>query len=414
MQNDDVGKPGHKRAGELFHPILEETRARLLTSDADASSGSLAGESDNPEGGPAELSDGLVLLVAALAESDSRDPREVLERLRDAAAKSVGLTDLIAEAVAAGDSGDFLGMIRRMNFIRLDAKLDKVIWPSLRRPRRPDVVTYRVRIDLRGAKPPLWRRLELASDLFLNKVNKIIQIAFDWTDTHLHHFASGPGPYGAGTEAYLCPYEVKEGKAGVPEHEVRLDEVLTGVGKTILCVRLRRQLGTRHQARSHPSPGRFSIASGMYRRAPPGPSRGLRRRDRLRRDYRGYRFIAYSLRRRGNQRDADLTQPWRYPLKGIGRYECARSMLRRPPLGRLVRDDVLAGAAYARSTQRHPPVGMCGRRRSCGASGMRIATPPSNRDEGLAPRRSVYAQVAGLDLQGSGGTCRLLALGASC
>src|SRR6266480_620860 len=36
--------------------------------------------------------------------------------------------------------------------------------PSRRRPRRPDVVTYRARIDLKGTRPPLWRRLELASD----------------------------------------------------------------------------------------------------------------------------------------------------------------------------------------------------------------------------------------------------------
>jgi len=34
--------------------------------------------------------------------------------------------------------------------------------PSRRRPRRPDVVTYRVRIDLKGTRPPLWRRLEAA------------------------------------------------------------------------------------------------------------------------------------------------------------------------------------------------------------------------------------------------------------
>jgi hypothetical protein len=39
--------------------------------------------------------------------------------------------------------------------------------PSRRRPRRLDVVTYRVRIDLKGTRPPLWRRLEVASDLFL-------------------------------------------------------------------------------------------------------------------------------------------------------------------------------------------------------------------------------------------------------
>src|SRR5262245_30733948 len=50
--------------------------------------------------------------------------------------------------------------------------------PSRRRPRRTDVVTYRARIDLKGTRPPLWRRLELASDLFLDQVHEIIQVAF--------------------------------------------------------------------------------------------------------------------------------------------------------------------------------------------------------------------------------------------
>lgn len=36
---------------------------------------------------------------------------------------------------------------------------------SQRRSRRDDVVTYQVRVDFAGTKPPLWRRLELASDL---------------------------------------------------------------------------------------------------------------------------------------------------------------------------------------------------------------------------------------------------------
>ncbi len=102
--------------------------------------------------------------------------------------------------------------------------------PSRRRPRRAEVVTYRIRIDLRGTKPPLWRRLELASDLFLDQVHEIIQVAFGWTGGHLHQFGSGPGPYDPGTEHYLCPFQVAEREAGIPEEDVRLDEVLVDAG----------------------------------------------------------------------------------------------------------------------------------------------------------------------------------------
>ena len=104
---------------------------------------------------------------------------------------------------------------------------------SRRRPRRPDLVRYRVRVDLSGAKPPLWRRLELASGLFLDEVHEILQVAFGWTDSHLHQFGSGSRYHGPETEHYLCPYQVEEGEPGVPEEEVRLDEVLADPGDTL-------------------------------------------------------------------------------------------------------------------------------------------------------------------------------------
>ncbi|MBS4729748.1 plasmid pRiA4b ORF-3 family protein [Mycobacterium sp. SM1] len=103
--------------------------------------------------------------------------------------------------------------------------------PSCRRPRRGEPVTLRVRVDLVGTTPPVWRRLELASDLFLDEVHEIIQAAFGWTDSHLHQFGCGPHYYSRETEYYLCPFSVADGDAeGVPEEEVRLDEVLVDVG----------------------------------------------------------------------------------------------------------------------------------------------------------------------------------------
>jgi Plasmid pRiA4b ORF-3-like protein len=102
--------------------------------------------------------------------------------------------------------------------------------PSRRRPRRSEVVMYRVRIDLNGTRPPLWRRLELASDLYLDQVHEVIQVAFGWTDSHLHQFGSGPRHYGPETEHYFCPFQVEDGERGIPEEDVRLDEVLADVG----------------------------------------------------------------------------------------------------------------------------------------------------------------------------------------
>jgi Plasmid pRiA4b ORF-3-like protein len=79
----------------------------------------------------------------------------------------------------------------------------------------------------------LWRRLELASGLFLDEVHEILQVAFGWTGSHMHQFSSGPRYHGPGTEYYLCPCQVAEGESGAPEEEVRLDEVLADPGDTL-------------------------------------------------------------------------------------------------------------------------------------------------------------------------------------
>jgi len=47
---------------------------------------------------------------------------------------------------------------------------------------------YVVRIELRGSKPPIWRRLAVPSDLTLGQLHEVIQIAMGWTNSHLHHF----------------------------------------------------------------------------------------------------------------------------------------------------------------------------------------------------------------------------------
>jgi hypothetical protein len=156
-------------------------------------------EQPGPPGDQATAADVEALLAEAMA---GRGPAE--------------LQNLLSSLLAAGPLAG--------------AVLDRPAPPSRRRPRRPQAVTYRVRIDLLGAQPPLWRRLELVSDLFLDEVHEIIQIAFGWTDSHLHGFGSGPEYFSPETERYLCPFDVEEGETGIPEGAVRLDEVLVDPG----------------------------------------------------------------------------------------------------------------------------------------------------------------------------------------
>lgn len=103
--------------------------------------------------------------------------------------------------------------------------------PSRRRPRRRNAVTLTLRVDLVDAVPPTWRQVEVPSTLRLDQVHDLLQALFGWTDSHLHRFSLGGGPWDDGAELFLCPYDVEEGEDdGVPASEVRLDEVLAEVG----------------------------------------------------------------------------------------------------------------------------------------------------------------------------------------
>jgi Plasmid pRiA4b ORF-3-like protein len=52
------------------------------------------------------------------------------------------------------------------------------------------------RVNLYGAKPPVWRRLEIPSFAPLGLVHEILQAAFDWSGYHLHNFETVCGEYG--------------------------------------------------------------------------------------------------------------------------------------------------------------------------------------------------------------------------
>lgn len=91
---------------------------------------------------------------------------------------------------------------------------------------------YRVRVDLDDAHPPIWRRLELASDLTLAELHEVLQTAMGWTDSHLHHFVTGP-KHDYNAQPFLTDYDEEEGDEGTNERDVRVDQVLVEVGDRV-------------------------------------------------------------------------------------------------------------------------------------------------------------------------------------
>lgn len=103
-------------------------------------------------------------------------------------------------------------------------------------PHATSPLTYQLRIALLDTNPPVWRRVELASELRLDALHEIIQSAFGWTDSHLHRFARGSDIWSDEGEHYLCPFEIAEGEQGTAAERVRLDDVLTNPGDELRYV----------------------------------------------------------------------------------------------------------------------------------------------------------------------------------
>ncbi len=61
---------------------------------------------------------------------------------------------------------------------------------------KPARTVHRVKITLRGGKPPIWRRLEVPSTITLRDLHDAIQAAFGWAGYHLWVFETPDGDYG--------------------------------------------------------------------------------------------------------------------------------------------------------------------------------------------------------------------------
>jgi hypothetical protein len=55
---------------------------------------------------------------------------------------------------------------------------------------------YQLHSLLLQINPPIWRRLHVRSDSSLATLHELLQIAFDWSDFHLHRFVIRGKEYG--------------------------------------------------------------------------------------------------------------------------------------------------------------------------------------------------------------------------
>lgn len=86
---------------------------------------------------------------------------------------------------------------------------------------------FRIRVDLQGTKPPVWRRIEVPGDILLPRLHEVIQAAMGWSDTHLHRFRTN---HDLNAPEFLTQFDLDEGEEGMLENDVRLDQILSAKG----------------------------------------------------------------------------------------------------------------------------------------------------------------------------------------
>ncbi|GAB4280218.1 MAG: hypothetical protein Kow0092_35860 [Deferrisomatales bacterium] len=127
-----------------------------------------------------------------------------------------------AEEIAGDDERGELFLVMKTFVDALDeaakGRADRGATGRRERPRAAAPV-YRLKVTLKGIRPPIWRRLLVPADVPLDTLHLILQIAMGWTDSHLHLFRVGQRQIGVP--------DPERGEV-VDERRVRLADVAPG------------------------------------------------------------------------------------------------------------------------------------------------------------------------------------------
>jgi hypothetical protein len=108
------------------------------------------------------------------------------------------------------------------------------------------IEVYQLRIWIRRISPQIWRRLLVRGDSTIAELHDTLQVAFDWSDEHLHQFLIRGKPYGIGRiggiifddnphqvqlrdfhfrckETFVYEYDLTDWW----QHEIRLEQILS-------------------------------------------------------------------------------------------------------------------------------------------------------------------------------------------
>ena len=81
--------------------------------------------------------------------------------------------------------------------------------------KQPGLATvYQLKVGIQGAKPPIWRRVQVPGNLTLEQLHRVIQVCMGWNDLHLHQFLID-------RTCYSLPYEDDLWQTSRPKNEAK-------------------------------------------------------------------------------------------------------------------------------------------------------------------------------------------------
>jgi hypothetical protein len=92
---------------------------------------------------------------------------------------------------------------------------------------------YQLRVVLRGVSPLIWRRLLVDAETTLDQLHDVVQVAFGWSDIHLHRFKVQGCEYDSGRNVGLAGLGLRQGERFVYEygffaawfHDIRVEAI---------------------------------------------------------------------------------------------------------------------------------------------------------------------------------------------
>lgn len=112
-------------------------------------------------------------------------------------AETASIVMAVADSLLEGDPRQQLALlfIAKKLIDCLEHNIVERNLPTKARETKPTDALYQFKITLLGAKPAIWRRIQVP-DCTLDRLHEYIQTAMGWTNSHLHHFRIGEQLYG--------------------------------------------------------------------------------------------------------------------------------------------------------------------------------------------------------------------------